>query len=141
MHHRAMSMLAYYVPLKTAHVSLATGSGALFAVRCSAALAGQRWPLRMPWRLLSVAVDTLLLAAGVALWAMLSLNPLHDHWLATKLVLLVAYIALGSVALKRGRTPTVRWVCFGAALAVYLFIASVALAHDGLGAIAWIGAK
>ncbi len=135
-----MSLIAFYSPLKAAHLSLVTCSGALFATRGTAALAGRRWPLRKPWRVLSVVVDTALLAAGAALWALLSLNPLHDHWLGTKLVLLVPYVVLGTLALKPGRAPAVRWLSFAAALAVYLFIASVALTHDPLGLLAGGGA-
>ena len=54
-------------------------------------------------------------------------------WLTVKVLLLVVYIVLGSFALKRGRTPRVRAWCYAAALVVYLFIVSVARAHDPLG--------
>ena len=123
----------WYTPLKLAHLSLVATSGALFAARGAAVLAGRAWPMRPPWRRLSVGIDTLLLAAGVTLWALLSLNPARDTWLGTKLTLLLLYIVLGTVALKRGRTRPVRAACFAAALAVYAFMASVALAHHPLG--------
>jgi uncharacterized membrane protein SirB2 len=47
--------------------------------------------------------------------------------------LLVVYVALGTFALRRGRTPRVRGACYLAALAVYLFIISVARAHSPWG--------
>lgn len=122
-----------YPALKQAHVTLVAVSGTLFALRGAAVLARAGWPLRMPWRISSVVIDTLLLAAGVSLWAMLSLNPLRDAWLGAKLVLLVVYIVVGSFALRRGRTPAVRAASYVAALAVYGFMISVALAHRPLG--------
>jgi len=105
----------------------------LFALRGAAVIAGQSWPLR-PWlRALSVAIDTALLTAGVTLWALLSLQPIRDAWLGTKLLLLLLYIVLGALALKRARTPRARVLAFTAALACYLFMVSVALAHHPWG--------
>lgn len=128
-----MALAEFYLPLKAAHIGLVSASGLLFAVRGAAVLAGRRWAMRKPWRLLSYGIDTLLLGAGALLWWLLSLHPVHDAWLGSKLLLLLLYIVLGSLALKRGRTPGVRVVSYVAALAVYLFIATVARAHHPLG--------
>jgi len=131
-----MTSLEAYPTLKLVHVSLVTASGFLFAVRGTAALARYSWTMHKYLRWVSYGIDTLLLAAGAALWLLLNLNPMRDSWLGTKLLLLVVYIVLGSLALKRGRTPTVRWVSFAAAVSLYLFIASVAIRHDPLGLLA-----
>ena len=89
--------------------------------------------------MLSYGIDTLLLTAGVALWAILSLNPVTSPWLGTKLLRLVLYVVLGSLALKRAPTMVARRASYAAALAVYLFMASVALAHHPLGFLqAWV---
>ena len=70
-----------------------------------AVLAHQDWAMRTSWRRLSYGIDTLLLTAGITLWSLLGLNPVgNSPWLGTKLVLLLVYIVLGSVALKRGRS-------------------------------------
>jgi len=124
-----------YPWLKPAHVGLVITSGALFAVRGLAVLTHQAWPMRRGWRLLSYSVDTLLLTAGVWLWLVLQLSPVRDAWLGTKLLLLVVYIVLGSLALKRGRAPRVRALAFVAACTVYVFMASVARGHHPLGAL------
>jgi uncharacterized membrane protein SirB2 len=123
-----MALIEFYAQIKAAHVALVAASGVLFACRGAAALARRPWPMRTPWRLASVVIDTLLLGAGVTLWALLSLQPLRDAWLGTKLALLLVYIALGTVALKRRRA----WA-YAAALACYLAMVSVALAHHPLG--------
>jgi uncharacterized membrane protein SirB2 len=128
-----MALIEWYPPLKAAHVALVACSGSLFAVRAGASVAGCRWPLRTGWRVASVLVDTLLLAAGAALWAVLALDPLRDHWLAAKLVLLVPYVALGTLALRPGRPAAQRGAALIAAMALFLFIASVALMHDARG--------
>ncbi len=110
--------------------------GARCAVRGAAALRQCEWPMRKPWRRLSYAIDTLLLAAGVSLWLLLRLNPVHDAWLGAKLLLLIAYIVAGSLALKYARLPASRWISYGCALGLYLFIASVAVTHEPLGCFA-----
>jgi uncharacterized membrane protein SirB2 len=117
-----------YPQVKLAHMALVASSGTLFALRGAAVLAGQAWPLRKPLRLASVAIDTALLAAGVALWSLLSLDPVRDAWLGVKLLLLVLYVVLGTLALKRARAPA-----YAAAIACFLFMVSVALAHHPLG--------
>ena len=105
----------------------------MFALRGALVLAGQSWAMAKPWRMLSYGIDTLLLAAGVTLWVLLSLHPVASPWLGAKLLLLVLYVALGSLALKRARTPAARRASYAGALMVYMFMASVALSHHPLG--------
>lgn len=128
-----MALAEFYLPLKQLHIAMVGVSGLLFAVRGAAVLAGRRWAMRRPWRLASYTIDTVLLIAGACLWAALSLNPARDTWLGTKLVLLLVYIVLGSLALKRARSARGRMAAYLAALALYAFMASVALAHHPLG--------
>jgi uncharacterized membrane protein SirB2 len=59
--------------------------------------------------------------------------PFVQSWLTVKVCLLVVYIGLGTFALKRAHTPRARAWFYVAALAVYLFIVSVARAHHPLG--------
>lgn len=122
--------IALYPPLKSTHVALAAASVSLFVARALAGLAGARWPLRRPARIASVCIDTLLFCAGVALWAMLSLHPGRDAWLAAKLALIVAYIVLGSLALRRAPTRAGKAAALAAALACIVAAALVAVRHD-----------
>lgn len=123
-----MPLAEFYPHVKSMHIALVVASGTLFVARGAAVLTSQAWPLAKTVRLTSVAIDTLLLAAGVMLWFLLSLQPLRDAWLGSKLLLLLLYIALGTVALKRRRA----WA-YGAAIACFLFMVSIALAHHPLG--------
>jgi uncharacterized membrane protein SirB2 len=137
----AMNFPSWYPEIKQMHIALVAASGLLFAVRGAAVLTGQRWAMRRPWRWLSYGIDTLLLSAGVSLWAILSLSPVQSPWLGTKLLLLVLYIVLGSLALKRAPTPSTRLLSFAAALCVYLFMASVAVAHHPMGVLHTLGGQ
>jgi hypothetical protein len=76
-HDRAMTLVEAYPLLKPLHITLVVASGLLFTARGAAVLAGQGWPMRPLWRHASVAIDTLLLSAGVTMWVVLSLHPLR----------------------------------------------------------------
>jgi len=67
------------------------------------------------------------------------LDPLAVPWLSAKIAGLIAYIVLGMLALRRGRTPTTRVVAFAAALASFGYVVTVALSKNPLGMAAWLG--
>jgi uncharacterized membrane protein SirB2 len=135
-----MSLAEHYPRILLAHVTLVAVSGVLFAWRGAGVLAGRRWPLQPRWRVAAVVIDTGLLAVGVLLWMLLGLHPLRNAWLGTKLTLLLVYIALGTLALRRARTHSARALAFAAAMICYAFMVSVAIAHHPLGALhAWFG--
>jgi uncharacterized membrane protein SirB2 len=65
--------------------------------------------------------------------SMLRQYPFVHDWLTAKVGLLVVYIVLGSLALKRARTRRGKVRAFGAALAIYVAIIGIAIAHHPLG--------
>jgi uncharacterized membrane protein SirB2 len=116
-----------YLSLKHFHIGCAALSGALFLLRGT-------WMLRASpllqgtWvRIVPHVVDTLLLASaiGLAIWS--HQYPGQQPWLTAKLLALLGYIVLGSVALKRGRTKEQRQAAFAAALALFAYIVMVAV--------------
>lgn len=115
-----MALADWYLPLKQTHTGLALLSGSIFALRGIAALRDARWPHLAAVRYSTYTIDTSLLGAAMLLLAILGLNPLATPWLRAKLGLLIAYIVLGSFALRRARRAPVRWACFLAALASFL---------------------
>lgn len=127
------ALAAWYLQIKQAHLLCVAASGSLFLLRGLGVLAGARWPLHASLRIASVAIDTLLLVAGATLWALLQLNPLRDHWLGAKLILLVVYVVLGSFALKRARTTAARALFLIAAAAVFATMVGIAIAHHPAG--------
>jgi uncharacterized membrane protein SirB2 len=122
--------------LLSLHITLVTLSVSLFAVRGLGVVAGQAWPMARWARGLAPLIDSLLLLAGGTLWWLLQLNPAQDPWLGAKLALLIAYIVLGTLALKRAPTRAAKTLCFVAALAVVGFMVGIARAHHPLGAFA-----
>lgn len=119
-------MMDYHV-LKLIHVGCVAASVALFALRgagmwCGAAWTGQRWT-----RIVPPAIDTLLLASAVTLAVTTGQSPLVQPWLAAKLAAVVAYIVLGTFALKRARTLAGKRAALLAALATLAYIIAVAV--------------
>jgi uncharacterized membrane protein SirB2 len=115
-----------YLWLKAVHVHAVYLSGALFALRGTGMLCGAGWQHRGLWRVLPHLVDTLLLAAAIGLVVVLGQYPFTHHWLSAKVLALCAYIVLGSVALKRGRTPRIRVLAFCAAILTFAYMLGVA---------------
>lgn len=74
--------------------------------------------------------DSLLLFAAIAMLVVAGLNPLEQPWLLAKIVGLLAYIGLGTLALKRGKTKAARIKALVAALAVFAYIAAVAISKQ-----------
>ena len=121
-----------YASLKITHVSCVAISYVLFVLRGTwmmreSALLRRRWVKIVPH-----LVDTLLLASAVALAVMSHQYPLADGWLAAKVVGLLIYIGLGTVALKRGKTRRMRVMAWLAAQAVFFYIVAVAIMRQPL---------
>ncbi len=125
--------MSWYPLLRHAHIGLALLSVALFTLRGLGVLAGARWPMAGAVRAASVLFDTLLLAAGVTLAVLLQVS---QTWLPVKLGLLVLYIVLGSLALKRAPTRAAKAASFVAALLCVGLLVSVARSHHPLGVFA-----
>ena len=130
-------MDAYFLA-KNAHVGCVILSLGGFAARGALMLIGS--PV-LETRLVRVAphvVDTLLLASAVWLAWILHQYPFVHGWLTAKVLGLVAYIVLGAIALRRGRTKGLRVAAFIAASATAFYIVSVALTRDPRGFLLWL---
>ena len=129
-------MIEFYPQIKAVHIAAVIASGLLFLLRGGAVQLGASWAMAAPLRYLSYTIDTVLLTAALMLATIIHQFPFGQGWLTAKVLLLVVYVVLGSFALKRGRTRAVRTSCWIAALLVYLFIVSIARAHNPLGIVA-----
>ncbi len=119
-----------YPALKTAHVALAAISIAGFAARGLLMIAGSPLLAARFTRVAPHVVDSALLATGVALAFVLGVSPHDAPWLAAKLIALLGYIVLGSVALRRGRSRRSRILALVGALALAAYIVVTALRHS-----------
>ncbi len=126
-------MIEFYPQVRLVHIVCVALSGSLFSVRGMLMLARSPYTNHIVLRRLSQLIDTTLLVAALFLISMLHQYPFVHSWLTVKVVLLFVYIVLGIFALHAGRTRGLRVTCLGAAVLVYAFIVSVALAHHPLG--------
>jgi uncharacterized membrane protein SirB2 len=130
-----------YGDIKLVHVSAVTLSLAGFVARGVGMLGGAAWVKSRAAKTLPHVVDTVLIVSAIALAWMLRVTPTNAPWLGAKIAGLLAYIALGMVALRFGRTKEVRAAAWVAALAVVGWIVSVALLKDPLGFFALIPSR
>jgi len=129
-------MIEFYLPLRHLHIACAIFSISLFTLRGALMLAESPWQRNSVLRYLPHGVDTVLLTSALMLTTIIHQYPFVNGWLTTKVLLLIAYIVLGSIALKRGRTKRVRIAALAASLLVVAFLVSVARARDSLGVFA-----
>jgi uncharacterized membrane protein SirB2 len=126
-------MTEYYLALRNVHIACAILTITLFVLRGGLMLADSSWQQNVVLRYLPHAVDTVLLTTALMLTTVIHQFPFAVGWLTAKVVLLVAYVVLGSIALKRGRTKGIRVAAFVAALATVGYLVTVARAHHPLG--------
>ncbi len=126
-------MVEFYPQIKAVHMYSAMLSFALFALRGTLMLAQSKSTNHAALRFTSYAIDTTLLTAALMLATMLHQYPFVHGWLTAKVLLLVLYIVLGSIALKRGRTRRSQVLAFFAACATFVSIFLIARAHHWAG--------
>jgi uncharacterized membrane protein SirB2 len=119
-----------YAALKSIHIATVAASYALFVLR-GVWMIRESPRLQARWvKIMPHAVDTVLLASAVALTIVLRQYPFVSGWLTAKVLALVVYIALGMIALGRGRSKPARIGAWSAAQAVFLYIVCVALTRN-----------
>lgn len=118
-----------YFVIKQLHISAATLSIILFITRAFWSVTGNGLLQRRVVKILPHVIDTVLLVCGVILAVMI--GP-EQPWILTKIVLLIVYIGVGTIAIKRGKTPRTRATASLIAVAVFAYIVGVAVSHDSL---------
>ena len=127
-------MIAFYSQIKAVHIAAVLISGVLFLMRGLMVQSGHKALAMTAWlRYASYGVDSVLLTAALMLATILPAALFANHWLALKLALLVVYVVLGSLALKRAQSAWARTAAFVAALCVYVTIIGIARAHHPMG--------
>lgn len=81
-------------------------------------------------RVVPHVIDTLLFVSGISMAIMGYGSFYRQDWLLGKLVALIIYIALGSIAIRYGKPKGVRAAAFVAALGVFAYIVLVARTHS-----------
>ncbi|MBK6385790.1 MAG: SirB2 family protein [Rhodoferax sp.] len=121
-----------YLLVKHLHITCAVLSGSFFLLRgvwmlLESDALQRRWVKVVPH-----VVDTVLLTTALTMVFWSAQYPLVQPWLTAKVLALLAYIVLGTIALKRGQTKATRTAALVAALAVFAYIVLVALSRQVL---------
>lgn len=77
-------------------------------------------------------IDTILLLSAIMLASQWGWTALQTPWLLAKIIALLIYIILGSLALRPGRPQSVRISAWLAAIVTFAYIVSVALTKNPL---------
>lgn len=121
-----------FATLKAVHLLCVAATYVLFVLR-GVWMMRESPNLRKRWVLIAPhVIDTLLIASAVAMAMLIRQYPGSSDWLTAKLIALLVYIALGTIALKRGRTRRQRIAAWFAAQAVFFYIVAVAVTHNPL---------
>ncbi|OGI49743.1 MAG: regulator SirB [Candidatus Muproteobacteria bacterium RIFCSPHIGHO2_12_FULL_60_33] len=118
--------------LKHVHVICAVLSISGYLLRGVWMMRESPW-LRKKWvKVAPHVIDTVLLGSAVLLTVRIQQYPFVHGWLTAKVLALIAYIALGTVGLKYGRTRKIRIAAWLGAVAIFLYIVLVALTRQVL---------
>lgn len=122
-----------YIAIKHAHMMFALITITLFMLRAWLAVPD---PDRIKSKLLKVLphiIDTLLLALGIWLAVLSKQIPFSNSpWLTAKVIGLVLYIIVGTIAIKRGKTQDQRLVATFVAIAIFAYIYGAAISKSPL---------
>lgn len=119
-----------YLVLKLVHVACALLSYGGFVVRGVWMIRGSPLLERRWVRVAPHVVDTVLLASAIAMAVMTRQYPFVHGWLGAKLLALLLYIALGTIALRQGRCRRIRIGAWIAAQGVFGYIVAVAITRN-----------
>ncbi len=119
-----------YLAIKHIHMLCAGISISLFIIRGIWMLTDSPMLTRRWVKIAPHVNDTLLLTAAITLAVWSHQYPFVMPWLTAKVLALLAYIGLGTVALKRGRSKPVRAGAFVLALLTFAYIVAVALTRS-----------
>ncbi len=114
-----------YMALKHTHLMFVVLSIGLFFLRFGCREAGAAFIRAKFFKIAPHIIDTCLLASGIGLIIVVGYPLWPINWLTVKLILVVAYIICGTIAIKASSKAT-RWI--GAALALVWILGILHLA-------------
>ena len=118
--------------LKHLHITCVVLSISGFVVRGVWMMQESPW-LQKKWvRVAPHVIDTILLVSAILLAMQIQQYPFVQGWLTAKVLALIAYVVVGAVGLKYGRTKKIRIAAWLVAIAIFVYIVLVALSHQVL---------
>jgi len=121
-----------YLFIKHMHVGMAYLSISLFILRSILSVTESALLQHKLVKTLPHLVDIFLLLFAALLMFKIQQYPFVNTWLTAKLIALFAYIAAGTIAIKRGKTAVIRLWASIIAVAIFGYIIGVAKAHHAM---------
>jgi uncharacterized membrane protein SirB2 len=121
-----------YLLVKHLHMGMAYLSISLFILRSSLSVTESPLLQHKLVKILPHLIDTFLLFFAILLMITIKQYPFIDTWLTAKLIALLAYIGVGSIAIKRGKTAVIRLWASIIAVLIFTYIIGVAKTHHAL---------
>ncbi len=121
-----------FIILKSIHVTAVILTISMFLTRIVWMFRGSKHLHHPVVRILPHVNDTVLFFSALGTAALLGQYPFVNSWLTAKVFALLAYIALGSIALKSGQRKSRAIIALGGALISFGYILLVATCHDPL---------
>jgi uncharacterized membrane protein SirB2 len=119
-----------YLLIKYSHMSFAAISIGLFLIRSFWSYRDSA-TLQKKWVKITPHInDTLLLGCAIFLMIQSGQYPFDQNWLTAKVLALLAYIGIGTIAIKRGRTPQIRLIAAILATLTFAYMVMVAIRHQ-----------
>lgn len=115
-----------YFALKHLHVLCAVLTSLSFLIRGAYAIRGAAWLSRPVVRIAPHIIDSLLLLAAIGMLWVGGLNPLTTPWILAKIGLLMAYVVVATIAIRRGQTVKTRAQAYGVSIGILLALFAVA---------------
>lgn len=118
--------------LKYVHVTSVALSISGYLVRGVWMMRESPW-LQKTWvKVVPHIIDSTLLISAILLAIQVQQYPLVQGWLTAKVLALIAYIVVGAIGLKYGKTKKIRIAAWLGAIAIFLYIVLVALTRQVL---------
>ena len=118
--------------LKYLHVTCVVLSISGYLLRGVWMMRASPW-LQKKWvRIAPHVIDTVLLGSAILLAIEIQQYPFVQGWLTAKVLALTAYIVVGAIGLKYGRTKKIRIAAWLGAVAIFAYIVLVALTRQVL---------
>jgi len=119
-----------YTGIKHSHLLFISLSFIFFFIRGSGMILNTDWYKKQWLNLTTYIIDSLLLVTGIVLAILSQQYPFIYGWLTVKLIAVILYILLGSIALSYGKTKTIRTLSWFTALIIFGYIIMVAIKKD-----------
>lgn len=116
-----------YFAFKHIHMTSAVLSILFFVIRAYWSVSGSAMLQKRVVKIVPHIIDTILLVFGVILASMIGAA---QPWILAKIVALILYIGVGTIAIKRGKTPKTRAIAAVVAVIIFMYIVGVAIRHN-----------